>query len=157
MATIKEINEFAEEQIAELLVEIQKQRFKNQGKFLDHEKWENNPKHIAYEKFYRKPLIQTGELKKEMTSITNWGKEVKKQQSGLQTKFSIPTTENFSDPKYNKQDIGETGGQWKGLRTGKDMSVKNVKKRPFKDTSKTDIAWVKQQLTQRIQAKFANG
>lgn len=156
-SSIDAINEYAQDEIAELLAEIQVQRFKNQGEFLDHKKWENNPKDISYEKFYRKPLIQTGELKREMTNKSNWNKEVKLQKQGLKQQFVIPQTESFSNPKYDKQNTGGVGGSWKGLRTGKDMSVENVKARPFKSTSETDIIWVAQQLAKKLKEKFSNG
>ena len=34
------------------------------------------------------------------------------------------------------------------------MSVKNVKARPFKDTSETDVTWVAQQLAKKLKEKI---
>lgn len=177
MATIEEINEFAQEQIAELLAYIQEQRFKNQGEFLDHEKWEDNDNlermysvSVQTDKGRNSPLIDTGRLMKQMTSVSNWEKEVKKQQNGLQTKFNIPTREHFNDPIYDKLDKGFHADPYTSIRGNRVFWAKrkdkngnpigkgaNVPARPFKDTSETDIAWVTQQLTQRIQARFGNG
>jgi hypothetical protein len=172
-SSINAINEYAQDEIAELLAEIQVQRFKNQGKFLDHEKWVNNGKlgiiepnlkanpkqnkSVAWHKYNRSPLIDSGELKKEMTSVSNWDKEIKLQKQGLNQKFVIPQTESFSNPKYDKHNIGGSGGMWNSTKTKELVSVKKVAKRPFKDTSETDISWVAQQLAKKLKEKFSNG
>jgi hypothetical protein len=172
--SIDAINEYAQEEIPELLAEIQVQRFKNQGEFLDHKKWDpngslyikinnkkRNPEHnsmVSWHKYNRPPLIDTGHLVKEMIDSKNWKKEVKLQKQGLNQKFVIPQTESFSDPKYDKQNEGSAETQtWKSSRTGESVSVGGVPARPFKDTSKTDITWVAQQLSKKLNEKFSNG
>lgn len=176
-SSIDAINNYAQDEIAELLAEIQVQRFKNQGEFLDHKKWADNDNQkrlysisVQKDKGRNSPLIDTGRLMKQMTSKENWSKELKKESNGLKSKFSIPTQENFNDPVYNKLDEGFIADPYTSIRGNRIFWAKKkdkqgvpvgkgayVPSRPFKDTSETDINWVAQQLAKKLKEKFSHG
>ena len=150
---IQELAVFIEAETEWIIADLQKKRFENQGAFNGHEKWADNDAEVKYEKFDKPPLIDTGELLAELTNPNNW--DLKPQFMGNRLTLTIPDRENFTDSKYDKQDIGGELGVWNGSRTGKKMA-RNITARPFKDISAEDVDWIVRQLEQKIRDRYGS-
>ena len=151
---IQEIAKFAETETQNIIAELQANRFQNDGAFNGHATWKNNHPLVAEEKGFNKPLVETGELRKELTTADNWDLNPKLTKNQLT--LSIADRENFTDSKYDKLDIGGITSPYKGRRTGKMVNINSVPARPFKDLSSQDMQWITNKLEDAIRLKFGS-
>lgn len=158
-SSIDAINEYAQEQISELLAEFEKNLFKAKGAFNGRDEWEENALQVQEDKGNDNPLVDTGELRREMTNSKNWKDEISSYKTKNKAHFFIPEEENFNNPKYNKLQTGFSGDPYISPRGKLMFSPKGFEApaRPFKDIRPQDVTWVAQQLAKKLKGKFSNG
>lgn len=142
---IQQIKDFIKNNIEEIIqsyiVELQRQRFNNQGAFLDHEKWLDNALDVIKDKGRNEPLVDSGNLKSQLLNKNNWDlkqRDINKNK----IKLRIPDVEKFTDKKYDKL---QTGKQMKYGYTsprGHYMPPRTIPPRDFKTISDEDVNWI---------------
>ncbi len=153
--------QFCIQDTQEIIAELEEKRFENQGAFNGHAKWADNQLHkhptaeksVQEDKGFNRPLYDTGELKKQLTTAGNWNLQPKISQNTL--KLNVPNRENFTSQKYDKLDVGvDHYTKYTSIR-GNVVAMDKIPARPFKDISDQDVNWIVQQLVQDIESKFA--
>lgn len=140
----KSIIEFIKNNIQDIIqgyiVELQRQRFNNQGKFLDHEKWVDNALDVILDKGRNEPLVDTGDLKNSLQTKSNWN--LKQKTSATKVQLTIPEKEKFTAKKYDKLQTGVQ--QKKGYTSirGHKMPARIIPPRDFKTISDIDVDWI---------------
>lgn len=145
---IQRIKNYAESDVQNLIVELQQKRFANQGAFNDNKKWEDNSSTVQRDKGRNEPLVDTGALKKSLTTKSNWDLKPHKQQNSL--KLTIPETERFTDSKYDKLQTGTEKSQSYISTRGNKVFVNGLPERNFKDLSDQDAEWIVNELVNII-------
>jgi len=141
---VQQIKDFIKNNIQEIIqsyiVELQKQRFNNQGAFLDHEKWLDNALDVIKDKGRNEPLVDNGNLKNQLLNKNNWDLKQKNINKN-KIKLNIPEIEKFTDKKYDKL---QTGGKAKAYISprGHYMPPRTIPPRDFKTISDEDVTWI---------------
>lgn len=139
----KSIIEFIKNNIQDIIqdyiVELQRQRFNNQGKFLDHEKWVDNALDVILDKGRNEPLVDTGDLKNSLQTKSNWN--LKQKTSATKVQLIIPEKEKFTAKKYDKLQTGGVSPAYKSIR-GNKMPPRKLPARDFKTISDIDVDWI---------------
>lgn len=162
------IVDFCVKRIQELIVELQKNRFENQGQFNDNPKWNDNQSGVkkGYKKFNNdlyprktvqqdkgrnQPLVDSGRLKSQLENPANW--DLKAEFNNGKLNLRIPEVENFTSPEY---DILETDHHVDGYisKKGNFIGPLDVPARSFKHISDADIEWLLSNLVTSISSKF---
>jgi hypothetical protein len=150
---IKHIAQLAELETQEALAKLQDNRFANEGQFNDHEAWAPNVRpDIVYQKWTRPVLIDSGNLRNELTNPDNWQIDTKLSITFISLGFD--EVENFTDPKYDQLENSD-GGEYDGSRTGKHIKYKWKPPRMFKTLSAQDVEWVTDEVTKALVDKLA--
>lgn len=149
---IEEIKAFCVKKTPEIIADLQKKRFDNQGAFNDNEEWADNSPLVRKDKGFNEPLVDSGHLERELTTDTNW--DLKPKASANKLTMTIPEEETFTESKY---DVLQTGGKTDPYTSprGNKMPGFNVPKRNFKDLSKKDADWIVNYLVRSIIQEFA--
>lgn len=149
---IQEIVIFCEKETQKIIVDLQRIRFANDGAFNDNERWHSNSAQVFKDKGFNKPLVDSGELERELETADNW--DLKPKFSDNVLTLSIPETEQFTDSKYDKL---QTGGDIEPYvsRRGNKIYLYHVPARNFKNLSNADINWIKKELVEAIKREFA--
>lgn len=148
---INEIMEFCEKETQLIIARLQENRFANQGAFNDNPKWSDNNRKVVNDKGRNEPLVDSGNLKKELTTPENW--ELDPIKSANILTLHIPDTEMFTDSKYDKLDKGGTVDAYISPR-GNFINIRSVPSRKFKDLSDADTEWIKEELINALKAKY---
>jgi hypothetical protein len=148
---IENIMAFCEIETRKLIAELEQERFGHQGAFNDHEKWANNASDVIKDKGRNQPLVDTGNLEKQLSTASNWDLKPVFKNNSLQ--LVVSDNEQFTDKKYDKLDKGGLSPAYTSPR-GNRMRARNLPARPFKAFSDSDIDWITNKLVQAIQEKF---
>ncbi len=157
---IGQIIQFCVGETQELIADLEQERFKNNGEFNGHKKWADNQsrkhplaeKSVQEDKGFNKPLYDTGNLYKELSTPGNW--DVKPQINKNTLKLTVPSRENFTDSKYDKLDVGvDHFTMYRSIR-GNLVAMDSIPARPFKDISDQDAEWIANKLAQAIENQF---
>lgn len=149
--TINQIMQFCITETKSIIVELQNKRFENNGQFNDHIPWAKNAEDVIEDKGRNQPLVDIGNLKKSLTTESNWDLKTQITQNTL--KLTIPQEENFTDIKYDKLETGGKSDPYVSPR-GNKMKARNLPPRPFKDISDQDADWIAEKLAQAIEDNF---
>ena len=149
---IQQIIELCEKETPVIITELQQERFGHQGAFNGHEKWKDNSLLVQKDKGINQPLVDSGNLEKQLSTASNW--DLQPKMSGNTLKLTVPKTENFTDAKYDILDSGGKTSPYLSPR-GNWMSINSVPVRPFKDLSDQDADWIVKKLVQSIIGEFA--
>lgn len=148
------LDEYVNRKVPLLLVQLQENRFANQGAFNDHERWLPNVRpDIIAEKSNKPVMVDSGELYKELTTPENWKIDVKF--SNQQLSINIPKIETFTNPKYDSLE-NNAGGKYFGSATGKQIVYKWKPPRMFKELSDIDEKWIETELEKALVNEFPN-
>lgn len=144
--------QFCVKTVQELIADFQDKRFNNQGQINGHARWYDNSPQVIKDKGRNKPLIDSGNLLKEMTTPDNWNVETIF--TGNALTFSIPEQADFTSSKY---DILQTGGKVDSYVSPRKnyINIKSVGARDFKSLTSQDIDLITEQLALKIQEEFA--
>lgn len=148
-----QIAAFCNQETQKIIAELELLRFNRNGAFNGHEEWDYNSPKVIKDKGFDKPLIDSGNLRKELSTPKNW--DLNPKFDGNTLTLTIPENEHFTDPKYDKLEHEQGAVQYTSRR-GKKISLSGVPARKFKDFSQQDIQWIVTKLTQAIIRKFAN-
>ena len=143
--------QFCEEETQKIITELQQERFAHQGAFNDNPKWEDNAIDVIRDKGRNQPLVDTGNLEKQLSTTKNWDLNPRLVNNKLV--LTVPKRETFTDTKYDKLDTGGFSPAYTSPR-GNKMRARELPKRPFKEISDKDTDWIANKLVQRIKAKF---
>ena len=144
---IKQIVDICENETPELLAELQQERFGHQGAFNGHEKWVDNSYIVQKDKERNQPLVDSGNLEKQLSTASNW--DVNPQINKNTLRLTIPGKENFINSKYDVLDTGGKVKPYTSLR-GNYIPINSVPARPFKEISDQDAEWVINKLLKNI-------
>lgn len=148
---IADIVAFCQEKTRDIIVELEKLRFENQGDFNGNSRWYDNNPLVIKDKGKNQPLVDSGNLERELENRANW--DLHDNFSDNLLTLQIPETENFTDAKY---DILQTGGKTEPYisRRGNFVNIHKVGARQFKNLSAQDIQWINDKLVAAIRAKY---
>lgn len=149
---IAEIKEFCITATQEAIAELQQQRFANQGAFNDNEEWADNSKLVVQDKGFNEPLVDSGDLQRDLTTPGHWDLNPISRKNSLT--MTIPEEEDFTESKYDQLQDGGRSDPYTSPR-GKKMPSFNLPARNFKKLSQADAEWVVKRLVQALERRFA--
>jgi len=157
--------QFCEEDLQKLIAEFYKKRFENQGEINNHEKWEDNDPYIDHgynginprkgvqqDKGRNEPLVDSGNLKKQLITTKNWDLQPKINKNTL--KLTIPKKENFTDKKYDILETKHKGGDYVSKR-GNYIRPLDIPARKFKDITDFDVDTIVNNLVNDLKKKYS--
>lgn len=137
--------------VPRIMSDLQQERFANQGQFNDNPKWVDNAQDVINDKGHNQPMVDSGNLEKELSNPKNW--DLNPSFTNNTLKLSIPEYEKFTEPKY---DILETGGYSPSYisKRGNKMKAREIPAREFKKISDMDFDWIVDKLVQDLKSEF---
>jgi len=152
LALQEQIKQFCIDTTPEILAQLQKERFDNQGDFNGNDRWDDNALDVIADKGRDEPLVDTGNLRGELESASNW--DLSPVSSDNSLSLTIPEEENFTDSKYDKLQDGGYSESYISPR-GTRIRAKSLPARNFKKLSHQDATWVVEKLVLAIKGRFA--
>jgi hypothetical protein len=148
---IADIVAFCQEETERIIAELERLRFSNQGAFNGNPRWYDNHPEVIKDKGRNQPLVDSGNLRRELENPKNW--DLKPNFNKNLLTLTIPETENFTDSKYN---VLQTGGAVSPYvsRRGNKINIHSVGPRQFKNFTAQDIDWIQDKLVKAIEDKY---